>query len=111
LPDVLIGLIDTKVLSMGQARAPRTTRGGAGLSVRETETLVRKAQKGEGSATTVKRPELSVLSEVLRTEAAHVQLHQKSAGSGMIVEFADAESRDVIVDAIKLSIHDRLTRE
>jgi len=119
LPAVVIGLIDAKVLSMGQARALLGLENDAdrerlaqlvaerGLSVRETEHLVRKAQKREGSAAIVKRPELSVLSEVLRTQAVHVQLHQKSAGSGkLIVEFADAQSRDAIVDAIKSAIQE-----
>jgi ParB family chromosome partitioning protein len=72
-----------------------------GLSVRETENLVRKTQKGEGGQT-AKRPELSVISEVLKTKAVHVQLHQKASGAARIViEVADAKSRDAMVEAIK----------
>jgi ParB family chromosome partitioning protein len=117
LPERVVSMIDSKAIDMGHARALLGLAKDAdrerlaqlvaerGLSVRETEDLVRKAQKGEGSSVTVKRPELSILSEVLRTEAVHVQLHQKSTGSGkLIVEFADAQSRDAIVDAIKLAV-------
>jgi ParB family chromosome partitioning protein len=117
LPERVVSMIDSKAIDMGHARALLGLAKDAdrerlaqlvaerGLSVRETEDLVRKTQKGEGSSVTVKRPELSILSEVLRTEAVHVQLHQKSTGSGkLIVEFADAQSRDAIVDAIKLAV-------
>jgi hypothetical protein len=42
------------------------------------------------------------VSEVLRTEAVHVQLHQKASGRGkLIVEFTDSVSRDALVAAIK----------
>jgi len=74
--------------------------------VRETENLVRKALKGEGSVP-AKPLELSVVSEVLKTQAVRIELHQKSTGSGkLIVEFADAESRDAIVEAIKSVVED-----
>jgi hypothetical protein len=76
-----------------------------GLSVRETENLVRQVLKGEGGTRVVKPPELSVLSEVLRTKVVHVQLHQKATGAGkLVVEFADARSRDAIVGAIRAAI-------
>jgi ParB family chromosome partitioning protein len=114
LPDAVVVLIDSKAIDMGHARALLGLRDEGeclrlaqlvvtrGLSVRETEHLVRQALKGEGSASAVKRPELSVLSEVLRTKAVHVQLHQKSTGAGkLVVEFADAQSRDAIVGAIR----------
>jgi ParB family chromosome partitioning protein len=113
LPDPVVALIDSKALGMGHARAllgltdeaeqDRLARlvADRGLSVRETEKLVRRRQKGEGGQT-AKRPELSVISEVLKTKAVHVQLHQKASGAArIVVEVADAKSRDAIVEAIK----------
>ena len=70
--------------------------------MRETENLVRKALKGEGGAASGQAPELTVVSEVLRTKAVHVQLQQKTSGKGrLIVEFADADTRDAVIAAIK----------
>ena len=113
LPAEVVALIDSKALSMGHARAllgleddAERVRLGAlvaerGYSVRETENLVRKALKGEGSAAR-KAPELSVVSEVLRTKSVRVELQQKASGAGkLIVEFADPEATDAIVAAIK----------
>ena len=72
-----------------------------GLSVRETENLVRKSLKGKETATR-KPPELTVVSEVLRTETVHAQLHQHAAGSGkIIIEFADGDARDRLLNLIK----------
>jgi hypothetical protein len=71
-----------------------------GLSVRETENLVRKAQ-GEGGQP-AKRPELSAISEVLRTKTVRVRLRLKSNGSSrLIVDVKDSEKRDAILEAIK----------
>jgi ParB family chromosome partitioning protein len=118
LPADVVALIDAKAISMGHARALLGLEDDAervrlaelvaerGLSVRETENLVRKALKGEGSVP-AKPLELSVVSEVLKTQAVRIELHQKSTGSGkLIVEFADAESRDAIVEAIKSVVED-----
>jgi ParB family chromosome partitioning protein len=117
LPAEVVALIDSKAISMGHGRAllgleddGEQVRLGKlvaekGLSVRETENLVRKALKGAGAAAPAKPPELSVVSEVLRTKSVHVQLHQKSAGSGkLIVEFADGRVRDAVVEAIKAAV-------
>jgi ParB family transcriptional regulator, chromosome partitioning protein len=117
LPIAVVAMIDSKAIGMGHARALLGLRDATerlrvaqlvvarGLSVRETENLVRQALEGEGVASPVKSRELSVRSEVLRTNAVHVQLHQRPAGAGtLIVEFADLQSRDAIVDAIKLAI-------
>jgi ParB family transcriptional regulator, chromosome partitioning protein len=111
LPEPVVALIDSKALGMGHARALLGLRGNAererlgqlvaqrGLSVRETENLVRKTLKGAAAR---KAPELTVVSEVLRTEAVQVQLHQRTAGSGkIIIEFADSQSRDQLLDLIK----------
>jgi len=113
LPESVVDLIDSKKISMGHARAllgleedtERERLGELvaerGLSVRETENLVRKALKGEGGQA-AKRPELSVISEVLKTKTVHVQLHQKASGAGkLIVEFKDSETRDVMIEALK----------
>jgi len=119
LPAEVVALIDSKVLGMGHARALLGLDDDAerlrlaqlvaarGLSVRETENLVRQALKGESGASAAKPPVLSVLSEVLRTKAVHVQLHQKSTGAGkLVVEFADAQSRDAIVGAIRAAVRE-----
>jgi ParB family transcriptional regulator, chromosome partitioning protein len=113
LPDTVVALIDSKALGMGHARAllgldddaerKRLARlvSDRGLSVRETETLVRKSLEGEGGEP-AKRAEVSVIGEVLKTKSVHVQLHQKSNGAARIViDVADAETRDAIVEAIK----------
>src|SRR5882757_5861503 len=113
LPQPVVALIDSKALSMGHARALLGLRDDAaqqrlgqlvaqrGLSVRETENLVRKTLEGAGTATR-KPPESTVVSEVLRTEAVHVQLHQHTTGSGkIIIEFADGGARDRLLNLIK----------
>jgi len=116
LPAEVVALIDSKALSMGHARAllgleDDTERVRLGqlvadcaYSVRETEKLVRKALKGEVVAR-AKAPELSVVSEVLRTKAVRVELRQKSSGTGkLIVEFADPKTRDAAIEAIKKAV-------
>ena len=113
LPDEILALIDSKALSMGHARAllgieddaERVRLGqlvaARGYSVRETENLVRKAQTGEGSAVR-KPPELSVVSEVLRTKSVRVELQQKASGAGkLIVEFDDPATMDAVIEGIK----------
>ena len=114
LPEGVVALIDSKVISMGHARALLGIEDDSererlakliaerGFSVRETETLVRKTMQGDGGTPTLKPPDLAVVSEVLRTEAVHVQLHQRASGRGkLIVEFADSVSRDALLAAIK----------
>jgi ParB family chromosome partitioning protein len=118
LPAEVVALIDSKAISMGHARAllglehdaERVRLGELvaerGLSVRDTENLVRKALKGESTGVR-KPPELSVVSEVLRTSGVRVELQQKANGSGkLVVEFEDGDTRDAIIDAIKAA--DRL---
>jgi ParB family transcriptional regulator, chromosome partitioning protein len=116
LPASVIALIDSKHLSMGHARAllgldgdgerERMAKliGDRELSVRETESRVRKALNAEGGPTG-KAPGVSAKSEVLKSKTVRVQLHQKSAGTGkLIVEFKDSAARDAIIDAIKAVI-------
>ncbi len=113
LPAQVVALIDSKALSMGHARALLGLEDDAarvrlgelvaerGYTVRETENLVRKTLKGEGGLP-AKRPQPSMISEVLKTKTVHVQLRQKSSGGARIViDVADAKARDVIVEAIK----------
>jgi ParB family chromosome partitioning protein len=116
LPESVVALIDSKALSMGHARALLGLEDGServrvaklvvarGMSVRETEKLVRKALGGEGEPQLKKTPELSVVSEVLRTESVHVQLHQKSSGAArIVVDVSNADDRDAIIEAIRES--------
>jgi ParB family chromosome partitioning protein len=114
LPEFVVDLIDSKALSMGHARALLGLEEASdqervaklivarGLSVRETEVLVRKALKGENPAPARKPLELMVVTDVLRTRSVHVQLQQKKSGAGKIVaEFADPEARDALLELIK----------
>jgi ParB family chromosome partitioning protein len=115
LPEAVVALIDSKALSMGHARAllglddeaerQRVARVvvARGLSVRETEKLVRKALDAAG--TPPKRPpELSVVSEVLRTRSVHVQLHQRPSGAArIVVDVSNASERDGIIEGIRNS--------
>lgn len=119
LPESVVVLIDSKKITMGHARALLGLEEDAdrvhfaqlvierGLSVRQTEELVRKGRRGEGGAVQKKAPELSILSEVLRTPKVRVQLQQRSSGSAKLtVECTDAATRDVIVKAIKKVIEE-----
>ena len=118
LPEPVLALVDSKRLGMGHARAllglekdADRERLGAlvaerGYSVRETESLVRKALKGEGGAVR-KPPDLSVVTEVLRTKSVRVELQQKASGAGrIVVEVTDSGSRDRILEAIKKAASD-----
>ena len=113
LPASVVDLIDSKAISMGHARALlglenddgrlRLARLVAerGLSVRETENLVRKAMKGEGGQHS-RKPELSAISEVVKSKTVHVRLHRKSNGSSrVIVDVKDSKTCDAILEAIK----------
>jgi len=116
LPEVVVGLIDSKALSMGHARAllgledeaERERVAGVvvarDLSVRETEKLVRKALEGEADSAPKKSPDLTMVSEILRTKTVQAQLHQKSSGAArIVVDVSSAEERDAIVEAIRNS--------
>jgi ParB family transcriptional regulator, chromosome partitioning protein len=116
LPESVVALIDSKALSMGHARALLGLEDGAervrvakvvvarGLSVRETEKLVRKALAGEGDSAPKRPPELSVVSEVFRTESVHVQLQQKASGAArIVVDVGNSIDRDAIIEAIRES--------
>jgi ParB family chromosome partitioning protein len=117
LPEAVLLLIDSKEISMGHARAllglekdvDRQQLAQAiverELSVRQTEELVRKGRSGEGEAVQKKRPESSVVSEVLKTTTVHVRMHQKPDGSSrLMVDVKDSNARDAILDAIKRAV-------
>src|SRR5882762_1760672 len=116
LPAAVVDLIDSKAISMGHARALLGLEDDEGrvrlaqlvaergLSVRETETLVRKALEKEGGQS-ADRPELSVITQVLKTKTVHVRLKQKATGAARIViDVADPRARDEIVEAIKRTV-------
>jgi ParB family chromosome partitioning protein len=115
LPASVVDLIDSKAISMGHARALLGLDEDAererlaqliaerGLSVRETEDLVRKGTQRQ-RAQPPKKPESSVISEVLQTKTVRVLLRQKSSGAGKLtVEFQDSTVRDAVVEAIKMA--------
>jgi ParB family chromosome partitioning protein len=119
LPAEVVALIDLKAISMGHARALLGLEDDAarvrlglqvaerGLSVRETEALVRKALTGEGGAAPAKPPVLSVVSEVMRTSSVQVSLQQQASGRGkLIVEFQDAVARDALIAALRAAAGD-----
>jgi ParB family chromosome partitioning protein len=112
LPESVVALIDSKVLGMGHARAllglpdegerERLAKWVAerGLSVRETESLVRKSLSGAAAST--KRRDIPLVSEVMRTSNVQVQLHQRTSGAGkIVVEFANPQARDTLLNLIK----------
>lgn len=113
LPPEIVALIDERSLAMGHARAllglesdEDRLRVGQLVaerecSVRETEQLVRKAMEAPDEPGPAERA-APVVSELLKTRTFHVQLHQRAAGSGkLVVNFADLQSRDALVAAIK----------
>ena len=119
LPARLVTMIDSKILSMGHARALLGLEGaaerervadmvvGRGLSVRDTEKLVRQVAAGEKSAASTRPPELVVVRQELRTATVQVQVHQKASGAArIVVDVADEDSRDAVLGAIKGAVGD-----
>jgi ParB family chromosome partitioning protein len=113
LPKPVIELIDGQSITMGHARAllglgEESARVEMAklvverhLSVRETETRVRKAQQPP----TRREAEVSVVSEIARTGNARVQLHQRPSGAGkLVVDFADDATRDALLRAIAAAL-------
>jgi ParB family chromosome partitioning protein len=112
LPPEIVALIDERALAMGHARALLGLDSDAErlrlgqlvadreYSVRETEHLVRKAMEADEDA--AEEAAVPVVSELLKTKSVSVHLHQRAAGSGkLVVKFADLESRDALVAAIR----------
>jgi ParB family chromosome partitioning protein len=115
LPHEVTSMVETRALSMGHARALLGLEDDAERvrvaqmiaerqwSVRDTESHVRKAQAGgrEGRSGGG-APQLSLISEVMRTPGMRVELHQRGNGSGKIViEFDDARSRDAALEQLR----------
>ena len=118
LPEAVVALIDSKKISMGHARALLGLEEDVDrakfalliverqLSVRQTEELVRKGRRAVGAAVQKKAPELSVISEVLKTATVHVQLHQRASGAARIViDVTDQDSREGVLKAIKSAVN------
>jgi len=112
LPPEIVALIDERALAMGHARALLGLDSDAErlrlgqlvadreYSVRETEQLVRKAMEADEDS--AEEAAVPVVSELLKTKSVSVHLHQRAAGSGkLVVKFADLESRDALVAAIR----------
>jgi ParB family chromosome partitioning protein len=113
LPAQVLDLIESRRLAMGHARAllglekdyERTKLAlrvaEQGLSVRQTEELVRKAQDPVAPRP-ARKADLSVVTDVIVSDHAHVRLHQGPHGMGrLVVEFTDSVTRDEIVRALK----------
>jgi ParB family chromosome partitioning protein len=119
LPDSVVALIDARALSMGHARALVGLEDDAererlaqlvvqrALSVRETERLVGNVPRGRGNAVVARaRPQLAVVSEVLKTTSVRIELQQQAGGQGkLLVEFQDPATRDRILAAIKSALN------
>ena len=74
------------------------------MQARKAINLVRKAQKGQVSARR-KVPELSVITEVLKTPTVHVLRQQKADGSTkLIAEVKDSKTSDAIIEAIEKAV-------
>lgn len=114
LPAPVVQLIDSRALSMGHARAllaivePVEQERAAsyvserGLSVRATEELVRRAAQPDIVPVASRKPQFSLISEVLRTEHTRMQLHQRTPNSGkFVVEFSDAQARDALLALLR----------
>ncbi len=114
LPTAVVQMIDDQQLNMGQARAllgvdddaVRVRLAGVvvarQLSVRETERLVQREQKGEGLATPPKPAQIAIIREIHHTPTIRVELHQRRNGGGkLVIDFTTADVRDALLDGIE----------
>ena len=115
LPAAVGALMDSRAISMGHARALlgiespseqeriATLVAERGLSVRDTENLVRKS----GQAASARPRAAALMSEIVKTPSVHVQLRQKSSGAARIViDVADPGARDAVIEAVKSALKD-----
>jgi ParB family chromosome partitioning protein len=115
LPEAILDRVDSRVLSMGHARALLGIGAEAGqlkiaelvvlheLSVRETERLVRESLDGQGARAPRKTSEPRVVSEVLHAGGVRVQLEKRTSGGGrLIVEFAEDGMGEALVSALRV---------
>jgi ParB family chromosome partitioning protein len=111
LPQPVIELVDGQSISMGHARALLGLGNESArvemaqlvverqLSVRETEMRVRRAQRPAREAA------VSVVSEVVRTANARVQIQQRPGGAGrLVIDFADDATRDALLRAVAAAL-------
>jgi ParB family chromosome partitioning protein len=114
LPAEITTMIESRAISMGHARALLGLPDDAERvrvaqliatrqwSVRDTESHVRKATEKHIGRTSTAAPKLSVISDVMRAPGLHVELHQRSNGSGKIViEFDDEHTRDAALERLR----------
>ena len=113
LPGEVTTMIDSRVISMGHARALLGLEDDGERvrvaqliatrqwSVRETESQVRKALQARPERAPAAAPVLSVISQVMAAPGMRVELQQRADGTGKIViEFADAQARDVALERL-----------
>jgi ParB family chromosome partitioning protein len=114
LPAEVTTMIESRAISMGHARALLGLPDDAERvrvaqliatrqwSVRDTESHVRRATEKHIGRTSTAAPTLSVISDVMRAPGLHVELHQRSNGSGKIViEFDDEHTRDAALERLR----------
>jgi ParB family chromosome partitioning protein len=113
LPGEVTTMIDSRIISMGHARALLGLEDDGERvrvaqliatrqwSVRETESQVRKALQARPERTPAAPPILSVISEVMAAPGMRVELQQRADGTGKIViDFADAQARDTALERL-----------
>jgi ParB family chromosome partitioning protein len=113
LPGEVTTMIDSRLISMGHARALLGLEDDGERvrvaqliatrqwSVRETESQVRKALQARPERAPAAVPVLSVISEVMAAPGMRVELQQRADGTGKIViEFSDAQARDVALERL-----------
>jgi ParB family chromosome partitioning protein len=114
LPAEVTAMIEARTISMGHARALLGLEEDADRvrvaqliatrqwSVRETESQVRRAMQARIEPVPAAPPELVVISEVMRSRAMRVELHQRANGTGKIViEFDDTLTRDAALERLR----------
>ena len=113
LPAEVTTMVEARTISMGHARALLGLEDDGERvrvaqliathqwSVRDTESHVRKATQTHEGHSRSAPPQLSVISEVMRSAEMRVELHQRADGSGKIViEFDDARTRDAVLERL-----------
>ncbi len=115
LPEPVLKLVDSKRISMGHARALLGLGDDAArerlahmiadreLSVRDTEKLVQKTARPDRE--TAAAPELTVVTQVLRTRSVLVQLHERAYGAArIVVDVTDPKLKTAILEAIEAAL-------
>jgi ParB family chromosome partitioning protein len=113
LPAEVTTMMETRVISMGHARALLGLEDDAQRvrlaqliatgqwSVRETEAHVRRVTQVRTGSSAAAPPVLTVISEIMRAPGMHAELHQRADGTGKIViEFDDERARDALLEQL-----------